>query len=141
MAVSLGSEDFALSMGSATDTDVLFGPKQQVVVTQVAGQLLILGVTPDSITRLGEIEDPEQVARAVPPEETFAGRFASIEEVYGESDAPVESTPAWRPPEWDGSSEGEVESRLEPYRREISRLQSMVETWQRDDPRDERGTA
>jgi len=106
------------------------GPKQQIVVTQVAGRLLVLGVTPDRINRLGEITDPAEIAGAVPPEESFAARFASVQEVYGEGD-PL--------PEWVAEAESREESRFEPYRREISRLKSMVADWRRDEPGRERG--
>ena len=101
------------------------GPKSQLVVAQVGGQLLILGVTGESITRLGEIEDPEEATRFTPPEESFAGRFAAVEDVY-----PEESSVASEPPV--------PEARLEPYRREVARLKSMVDQWNRPD---ERGTA
>ncbi len=43
MSLSLGSEDFALSMGSTTDTDMLFGPKQHVVACARAAGLTPLG--------------------------------------------------------------------------------------------------
>ena len=107
------------------------GPKHQVVVTQVGGQILILGLAGESIVRLGEITDPEEAIRLVPPEESFAGRFAAVEDVY-----PEESE------EWSTPEEEELtDSRLEPYRREVARLQSMVDMWHRQDRLDERGTA
>lgn len=101
------------------------GPKSQLVVAQVGGQLLILGVTGESITRLGEIEDPEEATRFSPPEESFAGRFAAVEDVYPESDSVEPQAPV-------------PEARLEPYRREVARLKSMVDQWTRPD---ERGSA
>jgi len=57
MSVSLGSEDFALSMQSTTDTDVLLGPKQHVVACARAA-----GVTPMGfIGSIAEFKDLEKL--------------------------------------------------------------------------------
>ena len=57
LSVSLGSEDFALSMESATDTDVLMGPKQHVVACARAA-----GVTPMGfIGSIAEFRDVEKL--------------------------------------------------------------------------------
>lgn len=55
MALSLGSEDFALSMGSTTDTDMLFGPKQHVVACARAAGLAPMGFI-GSIAEFRDIE-------------------------------------------------------------------------------------
>ena len=60
MAVSLGSEDFALSMGSATDTDVLFGPKQHVVACARAAGVAPMGFI-GSIAEFRDIEKLESM--------------------------------------------------------------------------------
>lgn len=60
MAASLGSEDFALSMGSATDTDVLFGPKQHVVACARAAGVAPMGFI-GSIAEFRDIEKLESM--------------------------------------------------------------------------------
>jgi flagellar biogenesis protein FliO len=94
------------------------GPKHQVVVTRVGERILMLGLAPDTIVPLGEVEDPREVVRMTPPEETFAGRITLSEAAYREDDA----------------EQGDTDDKnLEPYRREIDRLRGMVEVWQRQD--------
>lgn len=60
MAASLGSEDFALSMGSSTDTDVLFGPKQHVVACARAAGVAPMGFI-GSIAEFRDIEKLESM--------------------------------------------------------------------------------
>lgn len=101
------------------------GPKHQVVVTRVGERILILGLTSDSISRLGEVEDPREAVKLLPPEQSFAGSVTLSEASYREEDA----------------ARGDLETSLEPYRREIDRLRGMVELWQSERARPERGTA
>ena len=113
------------------------GPKHQVVVTQVGGQILILGVAGDSIVRLGEVSDPEEAVRLVPREDTFTGTIDATDRKFAEEVVYPEGHADWSPP----AEEEPADERLEPYRREVARLQSMVELWQRQDRLDERGSA
>jgi flagellar biogenesis protein FliO len=94
------------------------GPKHQVVVTRVGERILILGLTSDSIVRLGEVEDPREAIRLTPPDESFAGTLTLSEAAYRDEDVV-------RP--------GVDDATLEPYRREIERLKGMVELWQRQE--------
>lgn len=55
ISLSLGSEDFALSMGSTTDTDMLFGPKQHIVACARAAGLAPMGFI-GSIAEFRDIE-------------------------------------------------------------------------------------
>ncbi len=103
------------------------GPKHQVVVTRIGERILILGLTPDSIVQLGEVDDPREAIRMTPSEETFADRITISEAAYREEDA----------------VSGDLDdSSLAPYRREIDRLRGMVELWQgQDRTKVERGSA
>jgi flagellar biogenesis protein FliO len=101
------------------------GPKHQVVVTRVGERILILGLTSDRIVRLGEVDDPREAVKLLPPEQSFAGSVTLSEAAYREEDA----------------AQGDIETSLEPYRREIDRLRGMVELWQRERAEPERGTA
>ena len=40
---------------------------------EVGERILILGLTSDSIVRLGEVDDPREAVRMTPPEETSRG--------------------------------------------------------------------
>jgi len=101
------------------------GPKHQVVVTRVGERILILGLTSDRIVRLGEVDDPREAVKLLPPEASFAEKVTLTEAAYREEDA----------------AKGDIETSLEPYRREIERLRGMVELWQRERVEPERGTA
>jgi len=101
------------------------GPKHQVVVTRVGERILILGLTSDSIVRLGEVEDPREAVKLLPAEQSFAGSVSLSEAAYREEDA----------------RRGDIETSLEPYRREIDRLRGMVEQWQLERAGPARGSA
>jgi citrate lyase subunit beta / citryl-CoA lyase len=60
MALSLGSEDFALSMGSSTDTDMLLGPKQHIVACARAAGVAPMGFI-GSIAEFRDIEKLESM--------------------------------------------------------------------------------
>lgn len=94
MGVSLGSEDFALSMGSATDTDVLFGPKQQIVACARAAGVAPMGF----IGSIAEFRDIEKLKSMMTLSKRVGFRGCSCihpnqvrvaNEVFGPSEAEV----------------------------------------------------
>ncbi len=94
MAVSLGSEDFALSMGSTTDTDILFGPKQHVVACAKAAGVAPMGF----IGSIAEFRDIEKLRGMMTLSKRVGFRGASCihpnqvkiaNEVFGPSDEEI----------------------------------------------------
>ena len=99
MSVSLGSEDFALSMGSATDTDILFGPKQHVVACARAAGIAPMGF----IGSIAEFKDIEKLESMMTLSKRAGFRGASCihpnqvkvaNAVFGPSDAEVDEARA-----------------------------------------------
>ena len=62
VALSLGSEDFALSMGMTADEETLYGPKQQVVACAREAGLLPMGFV-GSIAEFRDIEAFRRIVR------------------------------------------------------------------------------
>ena len=44
-------------------SSVALGPKMSVAIVEIAGQMLILGVTEHNVTLLSEVTDPEEIDR------------------------------------------------------------------------------
>lgn len=94
-------------------------PRHQLVVVRVSERVLVLGVSPDRIATLAELTDPRDAMRA--------GRGAAFSERLlhaenGGTDVADLADAA------DPYAEA-AESTLEPYRREIERLKTMVGNW------------
>jgi len=112
-------------------------------VTQVGDRVLILGLTGDSMTALGEtLNDPQEKVRFTPAEQTFAGHIRSEDSSYQEESSDYLASDAGdHETEQDSNAAPSQESRLEPYRREIDRLKSMFDFWNQQDHRSKRGSA
>ena len=118
------------------------GPKHQIAVTQVGDRVLILGLTGDSMTALGEINDPKEKVKFTPADQTFAGHIRSEDSSYQQQSSAVSAGDGSDPESEVGQGyRSSHESRLEPYRREIDRLKSMFGFWNQQDPRSKRGSA
>ena len=76
------------STGGRLLEHLALGPNKSVCVVEIADKLLLLGVTEQQITLLGEIEDPEEIDRlrrqavVQPIDNTaFASQLSSLEEL------------------------------------------------------------
>ena len=76
------------SAGGRLLEHLALGPNKSVCVVDIADKLLLIGVTDQQITRLGEIEDPEEIDRlrrqavAQPVDDSaFASQLSSLEEL------------------------------------------------------------
>jgi len=54
---------FTSNGGGRMISSVALGPKMSVAIVEIAGQMLILGVTEHNVTLLSEVTDPEEIDR------------------------------------------------------------------------------
>ena len=99
-------------------------PKQSVLLLRVAGRVLVVGLGPDSMTSLAQIDDPEEIEKMLlktlpPPAEGFRARLSGML-------APFRQTPPGSFGEGEGTSPDAMEG-------EVRALERRVASWRLDE--------
>lgn len=103
-------------------------PKHTVVLVRVAGRVLVVGISPDTMTTLSEIEQPEEVEKMLlkelAPSEGFGARLAGVL-------APFRRTPIGA---FGGDGTPPAAGEGDPLEGEIRALERRVASWRKEDP-------
>ena len=104
-------------------------PKHTVVLVRVAGRVLVVGISPDTMNTLSEIEQPEEVEKMLlkelAPAEGFGARLAGVL-------APFRRTPIGA---FGGGETPPAAGEGDALEGEIRALERRVASWRKEDPR------